>query len=355
MLILLSDAVADAFGADDTSARRDNDALVGLMTIILLGIVEDKSIDWNSWFCLAGSVLLGCPFRGDCPDWLAVSAGPICALQYGSLAAVAGWLDMNKELKVHGSFSLNYGEGKLGTISGDYKDNEFRGIVSDFAIVQTEETQRTTSYNESHPKEPDRNWSETCDLTDQSKAESDCILISLPRERYDGYRLLTRVKSNTHSRIVHPTMAIVNIAADIPSLPSAHDCTEHAGHGQSLSLPKTMTLYSFDEVLGRWPEAGKPDLSNCSMSAFLDTDLKVNVAYSLLTKVPSLDDQQKGRIIAISTSKEPCVECMKGYFKKHSARKNKSMYIINTASHTPHRHLAIMATGLGDCSGVNHS
>lgn len=336
VLILLSHAVADAFGVDDTSARRDTETLVDFMTIILLGIVEDKSIDWNSWFCLAGSVLLGCPIRENLfGDGVEDSSRPICALQYGSLAAVAGWLDMNKELKVHGSFSLNYGEGKLGTINEDDSDNHFRGIVSDFAFVQTEEMENTTSYNNLHPKAPDRGWSEMRDLTDHSKAKSDCILVSLGD---NVYRLLTRVKSDTHSRIIDPTEVMVGVAAGIPLLPNLEDCAEHAGRDRSLSLPETMTSYSFDEVLGRWPEADEPGLSNYFVSSFLDTNLKVNVAYALLA------DYRNAHNRAISTSEIPCVECIAEYHGKKGARNDKPLYIVNAASHTQKLKRAIMAT-----------
>ncbi|KAL8818353.1 MAG: hypothetical protein Q9223_002988 [Gallowayella weberi] len=329
---------ADAFGVADTSARRDTDTLVGLMTLILLGIVEEKSIDWNSWFCLASSVLLGCSFRdGLFGDRVEDPARPICALQYGNLAAVAGWLDMNKELRVHGSFALNYGEGKLGTINDDHKDNHFRGILSDFAIVQTEGTEDTSSYNLLHPKAPDRSWSEMHDLADHSKAKSDCILVSLGHE---VYRLLTRVKSDTHSRIIDPTEAVVKVAAGIPLLPNPRDCTEHAGRGPSSSVPETMTSYSFDEVLGRWPEAGELGDSNYFVSNFLDTELKINVAYALL------EDDQRGHTKVISTSEIPCVDCIAKYHVKKGARNDKPMYIINTAPQTPQRKRTIMANPL---------
>ncbi|KAL8810322.1 MAG: hypothetical protein Q9200_002677 [Gallowayella weberi] len=338
VLILLSHAVADAFGVADTSARRDTDTLVGLMTLILLGIVEEKSIDWNSWFCLASSVLLGCSFRdGLFGDRVEDPARPICALQYGNLAAVAGWLDMNKELRVHGSFALNYGEGKLGTINDDHKDNHFRGVLSDFAIVQTEGTEDTSSYNLLHPKAPDRSWSEMHDLADHSKAKSDCILVSLGHE---VYRLLTRVKSDTHSRIIDPTEAVVKVAAGIPLLPNPRDCTEHAGRGPSSSVPETMTSYSFDEVLGRWPEAGELGDSNYFVSNFLDTELKINVAYALL------EDDQRGHTKVISTSEIPCVDCIAKYHVKKGARNDKPMYIINTAPQTPQRKRTIMANPL---------
>ncbi|KAL8685965.1 MAG: hypothetical protein Q9224_005600 [Gallowayella concinna] len=338
VLILLSHAVADAFGVDDTSARRDSDTLVGWMTIILLGIVEEKSIDWNSWFCLAGSVLLGCSIRENIfGDRVEDSSRPICSLQYGSLAAVAGWLDMNKELRVHGSFSLNYGEGKLGTINENHRDNQFRGIVDDFAMVQTEETENTTSYNTLHPKEPDCSWSELCDLTDHSKAKSDCILVSLGHE---VYRLLTRVKSDTHSRIIDPTEVLVNVAVGIPLLPNLQDCVEHAhaGRGPSLSLPETMTSYAFDEVLGRWPESSELGGSAYFVSSFLDTNLKVNVAYALW------GDDHSGHTRAISTSQTPCAECIAKYHGKKGAGNDKPMYIINAAPNTPKLKRAIMAT-----------
>ncbi|KAL8798850.1 MAG: hypothetical protein Q9182_006328 [Xanthomendoza sp. 2 TL-2023] len=336
VLILVSHAVADAFGVDDTSARRDTDSLVGLMTLILLGIVKEKSIDWNSWFCLASSVLLGCSVREILfGDRLEDTSRPICALQYGNLAAIAGWLDMTKELRVHGSFALNYGEGKLGTINDDRNDNQFRGILSDLAIVQTEEREDTGSYDILHPKEPDCSWSEMCDLTDHSKAKSDCILVSLG---HDGYRLLTRVKSDTHSRIIDPTEAVVRVAAGVPLLPKSGDCTEHAGHGPTTSVPETITSYSFDEVLGRWPEAGELGGSNYFVSSFLDTNLKTNVAYALLV------DDRRGHTKAISTSENPCVSCIAKYHGKKGARNDKPMYIINAAPHTPKLKRAIMAT-----------
>lgn len=134
VLILLSHAIADAFGVDNTSARRASDTLIELMILLLLEIVEERRVRWDCWFYLAGTVLLGCPIKesGD-----TFGDGTICALQYGSLAAVAGWLDMNKEQKIPGSFSLIYGEGKLGTMSEGNDGNQFRGLVSDFAIVKT--------------------------------------------------------------------------------------------------------------------------------------------------------------------------------------------------------------------------
>ena len=340
VLCLLSHAIADAFGVDDTSARRDTESLVEGMTTLLHLLVEEKVMPWDAWFCVAGSVLLGCPVKSH-PTKDIEQGTSVCALQYGSLAAVAGWLDLNKELRVHNSFSLVYGEGKLGTIyKDDDNNNQFRGLASDYAIIQTDMTEDTTSYTERTPMTPWHHSSTMQNVHDSSKAKSDYILVPLDQE---VYRLLTRVQSNTHSRIVDPVQAMKQTArgSPIPPGPSHANRHENEHRDHDPSAPDTVTSYSFDEVLGRWPEPGPP---NVLVSRTLDTNLKLNVAHAL-----------SGTARAISYSETTCLKCMILKLGKGSSRSEEPMYIINSVSNPSGFDRIVGATtpvGLLDGSGL---
>lgn len=108
-------------------------------------LVSRKSIMWETWFGVAASVLLGCPFKSTVTN-LANPGMTTCAIQYGNLATTAIWLDLTQKLRARGSFGLSYGEGKLSPFADTSEGQECRGIEETFAIVQTESTEITESY-----------------------------------------------------------------------------------------------------------------------------------------------------------------------------------------------------------------
>lgn len=177
------------------------------------------------------------------------------------------------------------------------------------------------------------------DVHDNSKTKCDCILVSLGKE---DYRLLTRVMSDTHSRIIDPREVMSQHTRGVPVLSKKSECHEHGRCGPNLSLPDSVVSYSFDEILGRWPEDGS---SNFLVSQVLDTDLKLNVAYALS------GGRFRGVPRVMSTSGNPCVQCLVAYYRSQGADGDESTYIINAASHAPRRKRMISSVPTNVTSG----
>ena len=139
-----------------------------------------------------------------------------------------------------------------------------------------------------------------------------------------------------------PVQAMNQTSRGLPIPPSLLHSTRHGNEHRDhdLSVPDTVTSYSFDEVLGRWPEPGPP---NVLVSRTLDTNLKLNVAHAL-----------SGTARAISYSETTCLKCMILELGKGSSRSEEPMYIINCVSHPSGCDRIVGATtpvGLLDGSG----
>jgi hypothetical protein len=81
---------------------------------------------------------------------------------------------------------------------------------------------------------------------DKSDEIFDFVLVSAGEERY---KLLLRVTSESHSRMIDPSRAIIKMARGFQTLRCSHSVKEGVA-----SVPEghTVELYRFDELLGRW-------------------------------------------------------------------------------------------------------
>ena len=280
VILLLSHGVADSLGVDDASSHRDQDSLIGL-TAVLLHRLVNMEMAWSSWFYVASSVLLGCSFDSD--DVYYGSA--VCAVQCGNLSTIAGWLDLNQELKAEGSFSLRSGEGTLGTMNETDDGLKFRGLMRDYAVVYTEDTEQISSHYETMQKASEPQDPSLEVLPDDSKVESDLFLVNATRQHY---RLLTRIRTGHYSRLVDPAEAMIGAARCLPS----YVCSQDHLCKKPFDPEDCIITYSFDDMLGCWrcysgadevldEGSAKGRRSSYHVSRLLDSYLKLNVAYAL--------------------------------------------------------------------------
>ncbi|KAI1138675.1 hypothetical protein F5Y05DRAFT_46689 [Hypoxylon sp. FL0543] len=300
ILLLLAHGVADGFGVSDASSISDANPIVRGMATLLIQLVYEKSIYWDTWFTVSSCVYLGCPFQQPVLSTHPAFGGTsFAAIQYGNLATVAPWLDLTKEIAVRGCFGLIGSRGRLGVITkGDNQYTQFRSVEENLAIIETENTEDTTSFCSRYKKATSLIDHQSKMDRDKSTVESDVILYQSD-DRF--YRLLLRIKTKSHWRIVDPSDALNGVIRMLPSTSCRH--TPEAAEPPEME-PRSAMVYTMDEVLGRWPDliqsypTSQNDDANRNNGTFhltniLDTHLKKNVALALSvcpTAVPNCPD-----------------------------------------------------------------
>lgn len=247
-LVFLAHGVADGFGVSDASGVSNlNVAAQGVLQL-LLDLVKDRGILWDTWFGVAASVFLGCP----CPflplrEYARHSETTIAAVQYGDLAVIAPWLDIARELKIERSFRLAETRGKLSIARASSQDEwQYRAISENYAIIETERTESTSSQRSKASLKTIRPDAEFEIPPDESLAETDWILIQADESQY---RIMMRVRSSNHSRIVDPSDAMIRLVRHI----TRHKC-EHMPFIRSpiVDGEQAGILYPFSDLLGNW-------------------------------------------------------------------------------------------------------
>jgi hypothetical protein len=248
VLFLIAHAVADGFGCEDVSGSTKSDPVIEATTVLLLELCEGKKVLWDTWFSAAACVYLGCEFRHHVMD-IENSGTTYAAIQCGNLSVLARWFNLTAALKVQGCFGLIQGKGTIGVLRPQAQDPDlfqFRGVEEEFAIIQTEHTEDTSSFVDRFPKTP-LEAGETVELApDSSTVRSDVFLVSAST---NVYRFLFRVQSNSHNRVIDPSDAIIRVARGLTSYECRH--TQQAKL-RSGTVRQTSFLYTFDELLGRW-------------------------------------------------------------------------------------------------------
>ena len=247
-LTTLAHGVADGFGARDVSGTDDLNLASRGMLRLLLDVVENRGILWDTWFGVAASVILGC----SCPfeplrEHAMKSKTTIVGVQYGDLAVLAPWLDLAKALRVQRCFCLTETRGKLSvTETNPQAKWRNRIITENYAVIQTEMTGSPSSKTNGMCPEPTTVDAQVEVLPDDSTMELDWILLQAEESQY---RIMMRVRSGSHSRIVDPLDAMVRLVRSI-----AHCKCDHNIPSQSFSLgPENKgVLYNFSHVLGNW-------------------------------------------------------------------------------------------------------
>jgi hypothetical protein len=263
VMLYIAHSISDGFGADDCSAlislqRSDH----GVLNI--LGDAIGGSIRWKYWFDTASRVVLGCPSIDDLrdddidEDYTTKSnfadardlASTVIAVQHGNLAVVSPWLDITKSLNLHKCFGFDVVQGRLGILAEE-RGLQFQSLQGNTVILETQHTDDVQSFSEKFPLVAEKIGSEIQIKRDESEAKTDYILVQSGESRY---KLLMRVISNSHSRFLDPARAMIKAIQPVISISCKHK------FDRSFELPSsapTLKLYSFDQVLGRWPDAVK--------------------------------------------------------------------------------------------------
>jgi hypothetical protein len=247
VLLLVSHAIADGFGAPDASGNRDAEPVLKAIIGVFSEMLNRQQIRWDTWFIAAASVYLGCPFKESVID-IKKGRSSFAAVQYGNMAVVAPWLDINMEQRIANSFRFNRAYGKLGIQRGMKEQHHFRGIMEKFAIVQAEHAEDTSSFNQRFDK-----WPEPCNGSikvsdDDSTFTSEVMLVPASEELY---RLLLRIRSDTFVRIVDPVDVMIFLTNSVPEA----QC-EHEKKVWEITAPhELIKSYTFDDLLGRWQNA----------------------------------------------------------------------------------------------------
>ncbi|OAP53697.1 hypothetical protein AYL99_12137 [Fonsecaea erecta] len=161
----ITHSIADAFGADDCSSWTvlGDFGVTRILRDISMGFME-----WGAWFDTASRVVLGCPAanvlafidkgyaqktgrESEAIHQAAIGRTAI-AIQHGSLAVVAPWIDINQPLSVRKCFSFKIVEGRLGVPSTD--GSQFQGLQGDSAIIMTRYTDDVSRFSDIFPMTP---------------------------------------------------------------------------------------------------------------------------------------------------------------------------------------------------------
>jgi hypothetical protein len=316
VMCLIAHGIVDAFGADDVSAI-SNKHLNDMGVAQILISARDGDIKWNEWFDTASRTYLGCPPISTTESEiqnLVVKRGlskytnsffsTVVAVQYGGSAVIVPWLDLTRPLTVIKSFAFTTAKGKLGITRQDESNQvQFQAVEGDFSVIETQGTEDTEAFVQRFSKPTTDTIPKARIEPDTVPTNIDYVLVPFGSMRY---KLLTRVASLSHSRLIDPCAAMRKMLQPLMMISCNHP--PHQGSVPTLYTQGTVLfLYSFDEILARWGAIQKTRLSRSGdespIRAFhvthvLDTNLKLNIALAL-----SVDD------VVIINQEAACFAC----------------------------------------------
>jgi hypothetical protein len=264
-MFYFSHAIADAFGAPDAAGttslvkglRRDLGGWQILRDAISLKRVPSEplrgAVKWSTMFDTALSVFLGVKPQdlleeqnSDKSPRLLESPPTIAAVQYGSLAVIAPWLDISQPLSCKRSFRFEVVQGQLALDSGQVDGQHvLRGISDEMCVIETPPTEDVSEFNLRTPPEVRETGSALRLNVDKSDENWDWILVPADPVRKN---LLLRVASGDHSRMVDPSNALRRLSC-MTELPAcAHGPVNHGVVPENALVE----LHGFGELLGRW-------------------------------------------------------------------------------------------------------
>ncbi|RYO99903.1 hypothetical protein DL763_001186 [Monosporascus cannonballus] len=272
VLFYIAHAIADAFGAPDSSARSAVEIELDDLGVsrILLDAVDPgrQAMNWHSWLNTASRVVLGCASLEELDGSMSrdmhysekmhftetkLLTTSTVAVQFGDLAVIAPWLDLAVPITAKGSFGMVVARGQIGVIvKGFDGSSQFQPVEAETAVVQTLKTEEISDFVERFPKQQEPPDSEITIPTDRSGISSDYILVA------DGpslYKLLMRVSSGTHSRLLDPSLAMLKLSQQPPAVTCKHAKNPVV---RSPHPPRTLKTYPFEDLLGRWYAARSP-------------------------------------------------------------------------------------------------
>ena len=283
VLILIGHSIADGFGCDDVSGIKGSKRMLVQSSLdLMLDICKFKTVAWNTWFYTAACFYLGCPYNYADEEMGQSLQGKTCAaVQYGNLSVLAPWLNLKAKLELQHCFTLIYQTGTI-NVSRRVKSQEdtfhLQGMNQTFAVVQTQETDLTTSHTFSSPERTLIFEGDNLVLeNDQSDTECELLLVSTQQH---AYRMLFKVRSEHHSRIINPADAMLQLGRCHLLDSCSH--TSRIGSKQTNVLQDSF-IYPFDGALGHWvADEGNPeDDGDLFLTLNLDSHLKLNVMMAL--------------------------------------------------------------------------
>jgi hypothetical protein len=378
VMFYFSQGIADAFGAPDVSGYSQGRAVDAATIDILFEAIEsvrfnpsnlEGRIEWHTLLNTACQIFLGCDQldsmtdtinHNDTPDTpepnITKSLGTtIIAVQHGNLAVVAPWLDLSQKIELRRCFRWQVVQGRLslpvGEVSGKIILQE---VAHDTSVIETQHTEDVSDYAEMF-KMPTYPAGAEIQLTKDNSDEScDFVLVSAAGKM--SHKLLMRVTSEAHSRMVDPSRTIIKMARGIHALQCKHDKSKTG----SVPEDRTVEMYRFDELLGRWgalegregdPEEQR-DLSSSMESLASPPTLTTDGGKSAKSSQPSkslrvthiLNSSFKFNTALALSEDNPafvgsgnvCLDCALGKaigFELQDLNKDYSRWIIN---HDPH-------------------
>ncbi|KLO93507.1 Uncharacterized protein LW93_13119 [Fusarium fujikuroi] len=283
-LLLIAHSVADGFCVDIASSVSDTTEIVNGTAILLLELIEYSKVLWDTWFTVASCVYLGCPFQRHVEQTHPAFGGTaFAAIQYGDMAAQAPWLDLTRELSLHGCFRIVGSRGRLGVVTRRHDDVQFRSVEENFAIIGTENTEGTSLFCSRYKKATLLIDHGLRVDEDKTSVKTDIILCQMDDQ---FYRLSFRIQMKNHWRIVDPSDALSAVIRV-----SASTTCQHNNQPREI-VPLNAKIYTMDEIVGRWPDAvqsytdtrsgGRVIESRISYLIYVfDTHLKKNIAFAL--------------------------------------------------------------------------
>jgi hypothetical protein len=365
VLLLLAHGIADGFGVNDVSSVSETRPIVEGMAVLLVELITERKVSWDTWFTVASCVYLGCPFATPPPlsDHID-GATSFAAIQFGNLATSAPWLDLSREIAVRGCFSLVASKGRLGVVTkSDRQEMQFRAVEENFAIIEIEGTEDTALFSSRYKKASSSVSRDFRLDEDESAVESDVILWQVD-DRF--YRLMLRVKTKNHWRAVDPSAALTAV---IQMPPTSARC-QHEAQPPEMA-PSTARIYTIDEVVGRWPdivqtpgastataagENNQPDeVGTYYLTNVLDTHMKKNVALAVSVDTTTV----------LNFPELACLPCTLRHARdakrestgdEYDEDNSTSRYIINLGTRLADRHGGALQIGSSvDADGALHS
>ena len=283
VLVLIGHSIADGFGCDDVSGIQGSNKMVAQSSLdLMLRLCQDKTVDWNTWFQTAACVFLGCPNTFTNEESRHSFQGQTCAaVQYGNLSVLAPWLNLKAKQRLQHCFTLIHQTGTINVsrrVHGQEDTFRLQGMNETFAVVQIHETEVTTSYAFSSQGRTHLCKGDSLELEyDQSNTECELLLVSTQQHTY---RMLFKVRSERHSRIINPADTMLQLGRC--HLLDVCNHTSPIGSKQT-KVPQDSFIYSFDVALGYWTadERNPEERNKLFLTCNLDTHLKLNVMMAL--------------------------------------------------------------------------
>jgi hypothetical protein len=267
VMLYFSHGIADAFGVPDISGRgATTSGDSGAMAILLDAIDTcrfdpsnpEGKIEWHTLLCTVCQNFLGCPpldtltdaTYNDAPvdtplPFIQHLGATIIAVQHGDLAVVAPWIDFAQKIDYRRCLRLEVVQGRIGIPIQESGKVHFQAVARDTAVIETQHTEDVSDYVSMFEMPLHDAGSEIQISTDKCNERHDFMLVSVAATRY---KLLMRVTSESHSRMVDPSRTIIKMARGIYYRKCKHPSDKVGAVPDGYSVE----LYRFDEALGRW-------------------------------------------------------------------------------------------------------